>query len=341
MPVMLQDIELPGLAASARRFSQRKQRITEVIDCLRKNDVSNMDTRSREALYLEREKHFAEDEGIAVTAESVSRLGLEAIINNNDILPIAFLERGRLAANAVAHITIGNTTGSGVLISPDLLLTNWHVLSSSANAQYAEVEMFFERSLPDGYTQTTLYLDPERFFHANKTLDYSMIALERGQDTQLCGWLPLLKEQGKVLVGHPVSIIHHPGGGGKKITLHGSYLVDLTNHGTTQDFCWYSGDTQTGSSGSPVFNTRWEIVALHHRAVPHTDKNNVLLDKNGKSFSEQRLNENPDALHWIANEGTRASRIVQDLEQAPLAVHEVELRDEAMALWAKRGWRKQ
>jgi endonuclease G len=31
----------------------------------------------------------------------------------------------------------------------------------------------------------------------------------------------------------------------------------------------YVADTMDGSSGSPVFNQNWEVVALHHSGAPH------------------------------------------------------------------------
>src|SRR5262249_30789464 len=34
------------------------------------------------------------------------------------------------------------------------------------------------------------------------------------------------------------------------------------------EFLHYEADTQPGSSGSPVFNDQWELVALHHASVP-------------------------------------------------------------------------
>ena len=30
----------------------------------------------------------------------------------------------------------------------------------------------------------------------------------------------------------------------------------------------YQTDTATGSSGAPVFNDQWDVVALHHSGVP-------------------------------------------------------------------------
>jgi endonuclease G len=51
----------------------------------------------------------------------------------------------------------------------------------------------------------------------------------------------------------------------------------------------YETDTEPGSSGSPVFNDQWEIVALHHAGVPATEHGE---------------------LGGIVNEGIRVSRLL-------------------------------
>jgi endonuclease G len=73
---------------------------------------------------------------------------------------------------------------------------------------------------------------------------------------------------------------------------------------------WYQTDTVAGSSGSPVFNGRWEVVALHHSGVPATDRQGRWLTIDGKVF-EQGMDEN--RIKWLANEGIRISRIVEHL----------------------------
>ena len=54
-------------------------------------------------------------------------------------------------------------------------------------------------------------------------------------------------------------IIQHPGGGPKQIAL-AHNLVTFVNH----QFVHYLTDTMPGSSGSPVFNEAWQVIALHH-----------------------------------------------------------------------------
>ena len=51
----------------------------------------------------------------------------------------------------------------------------------------------------------------------------------------------------------------HPGGGPKQIALTHN-MVTYVDDNVVQ----YLTDTMPGSSGSPVFNAAWEVVALHH-----------------------------------------------------------------------------
>ncbi len=61
-----------------------------------------------------------------------------------------------------------------------------------------------------------------------------------------------------------------------------------------------STDTEPGSSGAPVFNDQWQVVALHHKAVP------APLKKRPRSDSDPE---------WLANEGVRISAIFNLLER--------------------------
>lgn len=82
--------------------------------------------------------------------------------------------------------------------------------------------------------------------------------------------LPLATEA--AVGGAWLAIIQHPGGQTKKIALHHN-VVTFANG----DVVHYLADTEGGSSGSPVFNERWQVVALHHAGgnmplpgTPHT-----------------------------------------------------------------------
>lgn len=75
--------------------------------------------------------------------------GAEAVQGDTiDFVDVSFLERGMLASRAVCRIVMrnGQGIGTGFLISPNLLLTNNHVIGSPAAAQGLFAEFDFERT---------------------------------------------------------------------------------------------------------------------------------------------------------------------------------------------------
>lgn len=74
-----------------------------------------------------------------------------------------------------------------------------------------------------------------------------------------------------------VFIIQHPDGGPKMIGLSHN-LVRYVDDNVLQ----YWTDTKAGSSGSPVFNQRWEIVGLHHRWVEAPEGEGVSYRNQGR-----------------------------------------------------------
>jgi endonuclease G, mitochondrial len=234
--------------------------------------------------------------------------GLERIIGESDLNSINFLDRGRRAADAVCRIKLpvegGEAYGTGFLVGPRLLITNNHVLASPAEAAQAEAEFGYEHDIDGVLKRAVAFnLDPAQIFFTSTELDVTLVAVtpmsEHGVPLDRYGWLPLIPMTGKAVDGEWVSIIQHPNGDPKQIAIHASQITrvdpaqvpyDITN------FVHYSTDTEPGSSGSPVFNDQWQVVALHHKAVadPGTD---------------------PDNPEWLANEGVRISMIYSHLEQ--------------------------
>jgi endonuclease G len=74
--------------------------------------------------------------------------------------------------------------------------------------------------------------------------------------------LGLIEDSGKALANEAVSIVQHPEGADKQIALRNNHIL-----GVMDDFIHYTTDTKTGSSGAPVFNDQWQVVALHHLSV--------------------------------------------------------------------------
>jgi endonuclease G, mitochondrial len=218
-----------------------------------------------------------------------------------DWLPVAWLDRANQVRRAVSRLLLdGRGIGTGFLISDRLLITNHHVIESASDARAFVAEFDYEMDTADRPRPTTRYaLDPDTFFitDAIDDLDYTIVALGPKIDGTASvaelGFSPLGGSEGKHTKGSPVTIIQHPNGGYKLITLRENRIVfrgDNVLH--------YLADTEPGASGSPVYNDLFQVVALHHWGGPYrqiVDGSDGLLDKN-------------------VNEGIRISSIVRELK---------------------------
>jgi endonuclease G len=246
----------------------------------------------------------------------------ERVLGADNLVDVAVLEKAAVVARAVCRVRIRNAalrpigSGSGVMVSPRVVMTNNHVLPSAGHAASSQIEFNFQDGLDGRLTAPVSFgLDPNSLFLTDAKLDFTLVAVreEPGALEPLSsfGWCPLKPEQGKILKGEYVNIVQHPNGGPKKVALRDNRLLVLL-----EDFLHYETDTEPGSSGSPVFSDQWEMVALHHSAVPAMDEEGRYLTKDGESWDAAM---GADRLQWVANEGVRVSRIVHRIQQEPFA----------------------
>lgn len=245
---------------------------------------------------------------------------LERVLLGNELQPVAYLERGYTASRAVARIQIGTAQrrvegwGTGFLICPGVLITNNHVFPSASHAEHSAAQFNFELDIDD--TETTLVsyaLEPGKLFYTSKVLDFTVVAVhERSSDSQVplsaFGYLPLLATPGKAFEGEWLTIIQHPNGERKQLCVRENRLLKRE-----ENVLWYSTDTMPGSSGSPVFNNDWFVVALHHSGIPEM-RNGRQQTVDGRDYDPRTMDETQ--IKWIANEGIRASRIAETLRAA-------------------------
>jgi endonuclease G, mitochondrial len=300
------------------RFSQRQDIRQERESKLRAGVIADTPERVRERI-----QHLAsravETEGVGLVPgqpAGPTTSALERILLKNDLMSINYLDIGARVARTVGRVHIRNPDGSlagygtGFLVSPRLLMTNNHVLENSSTAGASRVEFNFQEGTDSKLLKSIFAdFDSAAFFLTDKALDSSLVALKG--DVGKFGWNGLSAAEGKVIVGEYVTIIQHPGGERKQIALRENQIIDVLT-----DFLHYRTDTAPGSSGSPVFNDQWEMVALHHSGVPRKDSQGRLLTKDGKLWNQSMGEQKID---WIANEGIRVSRLLKHLSGLTLS----------------------
>eukprot|EP00439_Symbiodinium_sp_Y106_P089544 s1_g2080.t1 len=251
---------------------------------------------------------------------------LERIIDENELLDVSFLTLGNHLSHGVARVQIRSSSGrvagygTGFLVSDRLFLTNNHNLPDK-NAAANSLIQFDYRKQPNGVFShpAEFLLEPDVFFQTHETLDFTLVAVaprsEAGTALKGRPWMPLSEESGKALVGEYVNILQHPKGEHLQIAFRQSKVTDVL-----PNVLHYSADTQKGSSGSSVSNDAWELAALHRSGVPKMDSDKNILLTDGSIWNGKRTSA--DLIRWVANEGTRISRIVAHLDRLTMSAKE-------------------
>jgi endonuclease G len=337
--------DLDVALAAAERWQRQKGILRSKKRAQTKGDYNALDDKVRLAKRANRllrqvreavpEESFRIDEELRAVveqpdldADSIDNFKLERIIGKtNDLLAVRFFDNGRRASQAVCRMVIrlgGGRVGygTGFMVSPSLLLTNHHVLRSAEVAARTTAQFRFEPGDGGGVpTPEEFDLRPDLLFLNDKDHDFALVAVastsRNGGELSTFGFCPLIAAEGKIIPGEPVNIIQHPLGQPKQVVIRENRLLDLpkpANWDPKLDrFAQYEADTERGSSGSPVFNDQWEVVALHHSGVPKTNELGQLLDKDGNVFDGRK---EPSRIVWIGNEGVRVSRLMQVISAA-------------------------
>src|SRR4028119_1319604 len=185
---------------------------------------------SKELSELVYHEEFAPEE---IDNELVERI----LGETRDFLSIEFLEKAmyinRCVGRIVTHLGNGRKAfGTGFLVSPQLLLTNHHVLQSADRAADSVVELDYQ---VDRFGQPLplqqFDLNPDAFFLNDKGFDFALVAVKptSHQEKLLTdyGWCPLIQEEGKIQLGESINIIQHPRGEMKQGVIRGNKLLDL------------------------------------------------------------------------------------------------------------------
>ena len=160
--------------------------------------------------------------------------------------------------------------GTGFLLGPDLVMTNYHVLepfikgqqqSQAVRCRFDYQENAEGTKVSDGRVAKLADANWLVRSSVDSDFDYALVRLAEkvGEDTMSTGgptrgWLSPVPHA--FSVGESVFIIQHPKAAPLKIASGGVALVqDRRVH--------YLANTLDGSSGSPCFTSDWKLAALH------------------------------------------------------------------------------
>ncbi|HJZ54083.1 MAG TPA: serine protease, partial [Gemmataceae bacterium] len=208
---------------------------------------------------------------------------------------------------------------------PDAVLSNYHVLKSVLDnpATAAKVTCRFDyKVLADGSrvpgvevglhpTDWKLDFSPNAPAELTRTpdnppptpdeLDYALVRLARrlgdepaapkaGTGAPPRGWLAIPAVAPAFVPKMPLLIAQHPDGKPLKLAVDTESVIGVNAGGTRVR---YATNTDPGSSGSPVFDLDWNLVALHHLGDPAYDhppayNQGVPIDKIRARIAAQR-----------------------------------------------------
>jgi len=235
---------------------------------------------------------------------------LETILKDtNSMLDFAnWLEQAARIQHVVCRIEIPladarTAFGTGFLVAPDLVLTNYHVIepivATEDDPQYrgpkasaSDLTCRFDyRRMSNGKVSAgNVYrLAPQWrvLLSPNNRKDQ-----EPGENTLDCALIRLLQPAGKLAVGdfpdaggakrgwltlpgvppvsllkdHPLLIVQHPMAEPVKLAIESCSILEVN---TSRTRLRHRTNTDHGSSGSPCFDENWNLVALHHSGDPN------------------------------------------------------------------------
>lgn len=258
---------LKDIAFNLIEWSEANDRSAQLIVVARNENPRNLVLRS-----------FAEEIGLAPSSSEVESVVLKSVGFTNVAEWRDNMIRRELAVCRV-EIPVAEGIGTAFLLSPEIAMTNYHVIEAIAAASSSPDQVVlrfdYKRSsdgstIAEGKEYRLVQKDWLVDYSPTLELDYALVRIDGAPGNEPIagqegaphrGWLSPGTYQ--LTKGDPLLIIQHPQADPLKLTV-GS-VVDLPTDGRRVR---YSANTLPGSSGSPCFTANWELVALHRAGEP-------------------------------------------------------------------------
>ena len=198
-------------------------------------------------------------------------------------VPATFLEQASSMGPSVARLLVPKIVkgqlqkmvgmvGTGWLIAPRLLLTNHHVIAArdqnyEALPSDADFQSQGEKAVAwfDYHVEGGDHIDVPaiRVVASSEKLDYALLELDDAKALSKRNALSINRDESELPRGVRLNIVQCPSGGPLRYAIRNNFYV---GRGKEKFQLRYLTDTEKGSSGSPVLDDRWQVVALHRGA---------------------------------------------------------------------------
>jgi V8-like Glu-specific endopeptidase len=281
---------LPFVIFEVLQFTEAFNRTAELVEAARRNRPDNTEFFA-----------VAQQLGTAPVTESLEKM----LTTENIVFDVANFRRRVASTEArVCRIDIkGKAQGTGFLIGPSAVMTNYHVvekvIQGSGGYKPADVTLLFDyKLLDDGttlnpgtthhvaadwlidsspYSKVDMEAEPKSTTPKPDELDYAILRVDGKPAEDALGKvtlpgfdavrghipLPALDENQDFSANKVLYIMQHPKGNPLKLTV--NTFRSFNQDGTRLT---YLNDTENGSSGSPCLDANWQLAALHHSGDP-------------------------------------------------------------------------
>jgi len=218
------------------------------------------------------------------------------LVGFDQFFDAVWLDQGAAACRAVCRVENPFQWGTGFLVGPDLVLTNYHVmqevLADPNKASQVILRFGFKRRADgtidngDPYNLADNDWAVDNSPNVAGSLDYALLRLAdpAGSDPvgeQKRGWLKPVTHQFRqgedlYIIQHPLFKDQNPAETQPLKVVLAPNAVDSESQDRSR--VTYATNTEHGSSGSPCFLRDWSPVALHHSALTATSNEGIPLD---------------------------------------------------------------
>lgn len=223
------------------------------------------------------------------TVRPDSGMLVEALIGEPNFKEIWWLELALRAARSVTRVKLPAGSATGFMVAPDIVMTNNHVFEDETDARNAVLQFNYRlKADGDPAERDEWTCDPDNLFKTNPDLDYSIVRVKKRADENAGDvWGHFNLRHGvAVSENQRVNIVQHPQGRFQEIAFRDNQVKSVQN-----EYIQYLTDTDYGTSGSPVLDDWFRVVALHNQRVRDPNK--------------------PD--RWYRNQGYRVEAILNDV----------------------------